>query len=656
MTALVAARASGLLADFSTSGVLVPADVHVAQRLGALVGETDDRVLLAAALTVRGTRHGSVVLDLAEAATQIVPDLEDADLDADLGINPDVGPGGPDTVDGGPIQLPWPEPEAWVAAVAASPLVTGTAGGPPMQMVGARLWLDRYWTQEVHIADELLRRSADRPHDLDLDALRADLDELFPDSGSGDQRTAVAVAALSRVAVIAGGSGTGKTTTVAQLIAVLRRRLGAHVRIALAAPTGKAAARLEEAVHSASGALSEDDRAALRTLPASTVHRLLGWRPGSSSRFRHDRDHHLPYDIVVVDESSMVSLTLMARLLEALPPSARLVLVGDPDQLASVEAGAVLGDLVDPADVGPVTAAFHADLAHVIDDVPTKPRPDTHGAALRESVRMLRTVHRFAAGGPIAELARLVRTGEADGALALLRSGNAEEIEFHEVPDDARVTGDALAAIEDAVTRHERAAIAAARAGDVDTALTALEQHRLLCAHRGGLRGVRHWTELAERWLALDLDVVGRADGHYAGQPLLVTSNDYEAGLYNGDTGLVVRHETGAGGDELAAAFRRGGKATVLPLVRLGDVRPLHAMTIHRAQGSQFRDVSVVLPLADSPLATRQTLYTAVTRASERVRLIGSAESVHACVARPIARATGLRARLDSPLVPVSAV
>lgn len=652
MTPLIAARATGLLADFSTSGVLVPADVHVAQRLGALVGETDDRVLLAAALTVRGTRYGSVVLDLAEAASRVAPDIEDTEP----GSNSDVGPGGPATVGGRPIELPWPQPDAWVAAVAASPLITGTAGGPPMQMVGTRLWLDRYWTQEMQVADELLRRSRDRPHDLDLHALRTDLDELFPDPGSDDQRTAVAVAALSRVAVIAGGPGTGKTTTVAQLVAVLRRGLGARLRIALAAPTGKAAARLEEAVHSAAGALSDDDRAALRSMSASTAHRLLGWRPDSTSRFRHDSDHHLPYDVVVVDESSMVSLTLMARLLEALPPSARLVLVGDPDQLASIEAGAVLGDLVDPADLGPVTAGFRTDLAHVIDEVPATLRPDTRGAALRESVRMLHTVHRFHAGGPIAELARLIRTGDADGTLSLLRTANADEIEFREVADDAWVTGDALTAIEDVVTRHERAAIAAARIGDIDAAIVALEEHRLLCAHRDGPRGVRHWTALTERWLARDLDAVGHLNGHYVGQPLLVLSNDYENGLYNGDTGLVVRYIAADGSDALAAAFRRGGRVTSVPLARLGHVRPMHAMTVHRAQGSQFRAVTIVLPLARSPLATRQTLYTGVTRASKRVLLVGSAGSVRACVERPIARASGLRARIDSPLAPVAAV
>ena len=179
-------------------------------------------------------------------------------------------------------------------------------------------------------------------------------------------------------------------------------------------------------------------------------------------------------------------------------------------------------------------------------------------------------------------------------------------------------------------------------------ALDALDQHRVLCAHRAGPRGVRHWSELAEGWLAPDVDP--RSDGRYAGQPLLITSNDYEVGLYNGDTGVVVQQ-----GDDLVAAFRRGGSPIVLPLVRLGDVRPLHAMTVHRAQGSQFVSVTVLLPLAASPLATRQTLYTAITRASSEVRLVGSAESVVASVSRPIARATGLRDRLSGKLVPVSA-
>jgi exodeoxyribonuclease V alpha subunit len=591
MTALIAARATGLLAEFGP--VLAPADVHVARRLGVLTGETDERVLLAVALTVRGTRHGSVVLDLATAADTVTPDVDDSD-------EPDA-----------PVELPWPDPAEWISACAASPVVTGAAGGPPLQMVGGSLWLDRYWRQEVQVADDLLRLRADRPEDLDPAALRADLGELF--EADDDQRAAVELAAQSRLSVIAGGPGTGKTTTVAQLIAVLRRRLGPTLRIALAAPTGKAAARLEEAVHAAAGRLSADDQAALAALSASTLHRLLGWRPGSSTRFRHDRTNHLPYDVVIVDESSMVSLTLMARLLEALAPATRLVLVGDPDQLASVEAGAVLGDLVE-------------------------------SAPLRESIARLHTVRRFTPGGSIDELAELVRAGRSADALALLRAGS-DELSFHEIDDEQPVPAELLADIEQTVVRHEGELIAAARAGEVVAALDALDAHRLLCAHRAGPRGVAHWTALAERWLPT-ATAAPRLDGHYPGEPLLVTANDYEAGVYNGDTGVVV-----AQGDELAAAFRRGGAPTVLPLVRLGEVRPLHAMTVHRAQGSQFHAVTVLLPFATSPLATRQTFYTAITRAVSRVRLVGSAEAVLACVDRPIARATGLRARLAAPLV-----
>jgi exodeoxyribonuclease V alpha subunit len=627
MTSVTATRASGLLKAFNEAGVLSLADVHVASRLGALAGEADDRVLLAAALVVRGTRHGSVVLDLADAADTITPDADEDD----------VAPA---------PELVWPSTEEWVAACATSPLVTGAAGGPPLQMVASRLWLDRYWRQEAQVADDLLRRSADRPDDLDLAKLRHDLDSLFGGADEADQRLAAAVAALSRVSVIGGGPGTGKTTTVARLITVLYRQFGPGLRVALAAPTGKAAAQLAEAVRSAADPLTSADRALLARLSAMTLHRLLGSRPGVSSRFRHDRDNRLPYDVVIVDESSMVSLTLMARLIEALAPATRLVLVGDPDQLASVEAGAVLGDLVDQSDVGPVTPSFRAQLDQVIDGASAVARPDAFGASLRESVVLLRTVHRFDAGGSIAQLAEHVRAGRADEALALLRAQPAGLV-FHETADDEVFGAGTIASVVDRVVAHETAVIDAARAGDVTGALDALDQHRLLCAHRAGPRGVRFWTNLVERRLALDLRVTPRADGRYAGQPLLVMSNDYETGLYNGDIGVVIR-----AGDELVAAFRRGAEPVKLQLVRLSDVRPLHAMTVHRGQGSQFDVVTVLLPLAASPLATRQTFYTAITRAASEVRLVGSAESVVACVQRQAARATGLRDRLTGPLVP----
>ncbi len=216
-----------------------------------------------------------------------------------------------------------------------------------------------------------------------------------------------------------------------------------------------------------------------------------------------------------------------------------------------------------------------------------------------------------------------------------------EGLRFVETPDDDVVAGPALEELRGLVG-HAREVVDAARTGDAHGALAALDAHRLLCAHRRGPRGERWWADQLERWLlADDPSLVPRLDGRYPGQPLMVTTNDYDNQLWNGDTGVVVER-----GGDLVAAFRREDRVDTIPLVRLGDVRPLHAMTVHRAQGSQYREVTVLLPAADSPLATRQTFYTAVTRASSLVRVVGSVAAVRACVEREAARATGLRDRL----------
>lgn len=616
--AALALRADGLLGAFNCAGILSAADVHVARRLGAIAGESDEAVLLAVALVVRSTRHGSVVLDLASAEATTSPDVDDDEVSL---------------VD---VALDWPDD--WVDRCAASPLIGG-----PLRMLGSKIWLGRYWDQEEQIARELLERSASRPADLDPGVLKAGLDRLFVPGLDDDQRVAAAVCALSRVSVLAGGPGTGKTTTVARLL-VLFKEQHPDWRIALAAPTGKAAARLEEAVRSSTAALSERDGRLLGDLSATTLHRLLGWRPDARSRFRHDRTNRLPFEIVVVDESSMVSLTMMARLLEALRPSTRLVLVGDPDQLASVEAGAVLGDLVDRVSLGRRTPQFAAELRTVLPDDSIAEQPTVQGALVRDGVAALTTNWRFAPGSGIAMLAAAVQQGRGDDALAVLRSGSPD-VDFVEVDEDAYPSAAQLAGVRVEVRQCGAALREAAAGGEAEAALEMLERHRLLCAHRRGLRGVQHWSELAERWINEVHPVVPRADGRYAGEPLLVTTNDYEIGLYNGDTGVVVND----GQRGLIAVFGRGGAPIPVPLFRLGAVRTLHAMTVHRSQGSQFENITVLLPPAGSPLGTRETLYTAVTRAQKHVRVIGSAEALVGAVGRPAARATGLRERLLLP-------
>lgn len=632
-TAELALSAEGLLRDFNRAGILSAADVHVARRLGALSGETDDGVLLAVALVVRSTRHGSVVLDLA-TAQETTSLNEDEDGEPPVG---GTGVGGQPT----PAQLAWPvlgsvAAPGWVERCAASALIGG-----PLRMVGSRIWLTRYWSQEEQVAAELLKRSAQSPADLDLDRLAGGLHRLFPLPQDGDQRQAAAVCAVSRVSVLAGGPGTGKTTTVARLLALLLEQHPTW-RIALAAPTGKAAARLEEAVRSSSAQLSAPDRARLGNLNATTLHRLLGWRPDARTRFRHNRGNRLPVEIVIVDESSMVSLTMMARLLEALRPSTRLVMVGDPDQLASVEAGAVLGDLVDRTTLGRRTPEFADVLQRLLPELEIPQHPASPDTVFRNGVCALSTNRRFRSGGAISALAVAIQNGNDTEALAVLRSGD-RAVEFIDVPDDnLRLTPDQLAGVRADVQACGTALQAAAARGDGPAALEALEQHRLLCAHRLGPRGVQHWSSLAAGWIAEHGPIPIRADGRYPGEPLLITTNDYEAGLYNGDTGVVM--DSGPGG--LIAVFGRGGAPVPVPLARLGAVRSLHAMTVHRSQGSQFDRVTVLLPAAGSPLGTRETLYTAVTRARNQVRVIGSAEAFGAAVLRPAARATGLRQRL----------
>ncbi|WP_298802743.1 exodeoxyribonuclease V subunit alpha [uncultured Pseudokineococcus sp.] len=641
----LALRASGLLRDFNRAGLLHAADVHVARRLGALAGEEDEAVLLAAALVVRSTRQGSVVVDLATARDTTAAD--DVDDEADDGA-PSTAEGAADggAAGGGAADaVVWPG-EDWAARVAASPLADG-----PLRVEGGRVWLGRYRDQEELVARELATRAADVPDDLDAGVLRRALDRLF-DRADADQREAAAGCALARVSVLAGGPGTGKTTTVSKVVALLREQHPTW-RVALAAPTGRAAARLAEAVRDSSAKLPEEDRERLGDLPSTTLHRLLGWRPDARHRFRHGRSDRLALEVLVVDESSMVSLTLMARLLEALRPHTRLVLVGDPDQLASVEAGTVLGDLVDARAGG----ARHPRLADALAEVGALPAdPGRHEPSdadgrtarpvtVRDGVSLLRTTRRYAGGGVVDRLAAAVRDGRGKDALAVLLSGDPGAVLL---PTTADAVPEAdLDDVRDDVVAAATALGAAARAGDAAGALAALDRHRLLTAHRAGPRGLRRWGELAERWTraaeaAAGVPRVRRADGHHVGEPLLVTVNDPATGLSNGDVAVLVDDGAGA----LAAAVGAREDPRLLPLGRLPSTRALHAMTVHRSQGSQFDAVTLVLPPSASPLLTRETLYTALTRARERVRVVGDAEALLAAVARPAARASGLRERL----------
>lgn len=547
----------GLLGEFATMGVLTWGDVHPARLFGRLFGEADDRVLLAAAFAVRGRRRGSVCIDLAELPHE---PLTEGDTELEV-----------------PAEA-WPDPDAWVAALEASPCVSVGPDAPgvrPLRWVDGLLYLERAWADQEVVAAGLRER-------LTV--------PVAVDPTLAPQERARALARTAPVSIVAGGPGTGKTTIIERLLADIRAD-DPDALIALAAPTGKAAARMSETL--------EGDT-------ATTLHRLLGPLYGTMMRFKHDRHNPLPHDLVIVDEVSMVSLPLMARLIEALRPQARLVLVGDPHQLASVEEGSVLADLTHAATLAPVVT---------------------------------RLTQRFRFDGAIAELADAITPGQGKAE----RDPDAAAKVIGRGTDAVRLlSASEVDALRERVVSHGVALAEAAASGDEERALRLLDAHRLLCAHRDGPYGVSTWIERVHAWLAAA--GVDTADPFGVGRPVMVTTNLTDLGVFNGDTGVIMPEP---GGGVRALFDTPSGRRRISPWLLEGLVSA-DALTIHKSQGSQFDRVSVILPPESSPLLTRELLYTAVTRAKQSVWMVGALESVTAAIERPTRRTSGLGRRLDA--------
>jgi exodeoxyribonuclease V alpha subunit len=601
-TPYVSIAANGLLVPFAEAGVLDVADVQVARRVAYLYGEVSQVGTLGLALTVRALRLGAVCVVVDTAAEDVLATLEQQPAEP----------------------LPWPSLLEWHEVLSTSPVVTVGPDGPgtrPLRWVDGRLYLERYWADQELVRTELLRRATVAPPVVNEDRVERLADELssrdaLPAGERNLQRVAAVTVARSWLTVLAGGPGTGKTTTVARALALVAAELGRPPVVALAAPSGRAAARLQESVRQVVEQLpvSETDRAAIMAARGSTLHRLLGWQPGR--RYLHTAENPLPADVVVVDELSMVPLSMMARLLPAVRSDARLVLVGDPEQLAPVEAGAVL-----------------ADIAAAVEE--------PAGAATAPPLPLVRLTHTWRYEGAIELLAQAIRDGDADAAMAVL-SGDDPAVRMVVLDDGGHVSGAELARTRGIAVEAGTRAVAAARRGDVDAALAALSTHRVLCAHRTGPYGAAAWGRQVGQWLAQSIDGYGSGGEWYVGRPLLVTRNDPDLGVSNGDAGIIVNTVSGP-----RAAF-----GTIPPLLlapaQLEDVSTLHAMTVHKAQGSQFEAVTIVLPMLPSPLLTRELLYTAVTRASEQVTLIAHPDAVRQAIAARALRASGLRSRLHT--------
>ncbi|GLC23610.1 exodeoxyribonuclease V subunit alpha [Roseisolibacter agri] len=613
------------LDELRAHGVLRDVDVHFARTVARLAGVHDPLVLLGLAVASRAPGAGHVCAEL-DAPERLVR-MERAEA-----------------------ATPWPDAAAWRDALANSAVVVAAANAEagttcPLVLDGHRLYLARYWAYQRRLQAALRARAGVLRADVDERLLRDGLARLFPATeGSAPdlQRTAAAVAVLRALAVITGGPGTGKTTTVLAVLALLVEQALARgetpPRIALAAPTGKAAARLAESVVSGRARLAlPPDVSTHVPAEATTLHRLLGWQPRTPTRFRHDATHPLPYDVVVVDESSMVDLALMAKLLDAVPSHARLVLLGDRDQLASVEAGTILADVCGDGDV-PCSATFGAQLARVGAAAGTPAAGKL--PAVADAVVRLRVSRRFHDDGGIGALARAINDGDAARALAVLEHDATGQVVWE--PSDGGVDRAALAPVR-------RLALPAYRQSVMldgpAAALAALDRFRVLAAHRAGTVGVAGLNgaivEALAREGTLPRDAAGARWWH--GQPVMVTENDHALELYNGDVGVVLRD--GASG--LRAWFRAsdGGVRALAP-ARLPAHETVFAMTVHKSQGSEFDEVVLVLPPRPSPVLTRELLYTGVTRAKSKVTVVGSAEVLRAGIAERVQRASGLREAL----------
>ncbi|MDT8441854.1 MAG: exodeoxyribonuclease V subunit alpha [Desulfuromonadales bacterium] len=529
-------------------------------------------------------------------------------------------------------------PAEWRAALTGSGVVGAPGDVQPLILDNAdRLYLYRYWRYEQQLAEALLALAQPRPL-AEPERLRAELDRLFPVAGSTAidwQRVAAALAATRSLCVISGGPGTGKTTTVVKILALLLTLSEQPLRIALAAPTGKAAARLKTAINTARQALPSP--AAIRDLiPAEvrTLHRLLGPLP-RSQRFRHNQDTPLPYDLVVVDEASMVDLPLMTKLVTALPAGARLILLGDKNQLASVEAGAVLGDICRTGSATGYSTRLRQDLDGVL-HLPDQGTDDNGHADLADSLVTLHTNYRFAATSGIGTLSRLINTGEATAALALFREPHASDLDWVRTPGEERLATE----LERPIVDGFRAYLTAKSAGE---ALRAFGRYMLLCALRNGPYGVERINALAERILARHGLI--RPDGRwYHGRPLMIVSNSERLGLFNGDTGILWPED--GSGDLKAHFLDATGELRTIATARLPAHETAFATTVHKSQGSEYDHVLLLLPPHDSRVLTRELLYTGITRARQSVCIWGEESLFVQAVRRRVQRSSGLREAL----------
>lgn len=598
--------------------ILAPIDRHFASLMARLSGGSPE-VKLAAVLASYYRRLGHICVDLGEFARKPPP----AEIVAGLGFSS------------------WPDNSSFIQRLRNSAAVGRPGDFKPLVLdKSGRLYLHRYWKHETALAKAIARLAKEPAPLIQPQELQKGLTRFFPGSDGEEinwQLVAAFAALRKRLCIISGGPGTGKTRTVVVLLVLLLEQ-HPSMKVALAAPTGKAAARLQAALKQVQATLP-CNQAARDRLPTevNTIHRLLGSIPDSAF-FRHHADNPLPFDAVVIDEASMVDLALMAKLVAAIPPSGRLILLGDKDQLASVEAGAVLADLCNGGEQHGFSDPFIAEFEAVTGQELSARAGSAWVSDLGDCIVELRKNYRFGERSGIYQLSRAVNDGASGRALEVLResgSSAGSQVLWRPLPAPAALK----AALKSIVLPRYQSYLQAANPAD---ALNALGRFRILCALKHGSYGVEKLNRLVEEILS-EARLIEAKARFYAGRPVMVVRNDYNLRLFNGDTGVVLSNDAG----ELRACFA-GPAQTIrdfLP-IRLPEHETAYAMTVHKSQGSEFEKVLLVLPGEDNPVLSRELIYTGLTRAIREVELWSDQGIFAAAVRRRVVRRSGLRQSL----------
>ena len=563
-------------------GILSALDLHLAKFLHRLAPPHHDYILLSVAMTSHAVAQGHICLDLAVYANQPFPQFsQDA-------VTP----------------IACPDLNNWIKELRTNSIVGHPGEFKPLILHNNYLYFYRYWQYEQQLAQHIRQHLQNAP--VDFVRLDAGLQRLFATSDEL-QQLAARRAVEQNFCIISGGPGTGKTSTVVKILALLLEQ-NPKLRIAVAAPTGKAAARLQEVISKYKQSL-DCAPAIKQAIPQQsyTIHRLLG--AYDNTHFKFNINNQLPYDVIVVDEASMIDLALMTKLAAAIAPTARWILLGDKDQLASVEAGTILGDLCAPADVD---------------------------ATLQQNIVLLKKSYRFQRDSGIGQLALAVKQGDSHQAIHIIHQEKYADIIWHELnsveTQQKNLLHQILQQLEPYFSSKEPEQI-----------LEIFGQFRVLCAVRQGFYGVERVNRLIEQELSVHKRITSGYRWYHR-CPVMITRNDYSLKLFNGDIGIILWNKNG----ELMTYFSDGqGGIRAFAPQRLPEHETVYAMTIHKSQGSEFDKVLMLLPNQLSALLTRELIYTGLTRAKRQIDIWANTEIFEQAIRRKIYRHSGLRENLS---------